>query len=377
MSIRCWLPLFVGIPLLLAGCGEQDDISQYTVPKPHVLLEANHVDREDGGSSPASTAAVPSRTLAALVPKGEQTWFFKMTGPDEAVRARTDEFLTLVRSIKFKADKPAWTLPAGWTEEPGSQFRLATLVAGSGADRLETTIIPLPSAEGDEGEYILANINRWRNQLGQPDITADDLEAQTTRIELTGGETAVVTTITGTASGAAPMAPFAGGGVAPFASSPPPTAPPPEASPLTFDVPEGWTPGRVGGLRKAAYTISGDGQKAELTVIDMTADAAELEPNINRWRQQIGLEAASKEDILAAIEDIDVAGGTGKLVELVGPKDAPQPQTILGVILVRDDKSWFFKLQGDSELARQETENFRKFVRSVKFGPADGAGNGK
>lgn len=56
-----------------------------------------------------------------------------------------------------------WSLPKGWTELPGGGMRYATFqtpVAG----KLEATVVVLPGPAGGE----LANVNRWRGQIGLP-----------------------------------------------------------------------------------------------------------------------------------------------------------------------------------------------------------------
>ena len=58
-----------------------------------------------------------------------------------------------------------WTLPKGWTEAAGGQMRYATLkppVAG----KIDGSVVVLPGPAGGE----LANVNRWRNQIGLPPI---------------------------------------------------------------------------------------------------------------------------------------------------------------------------------------------------------------
>jgi hypothetical protein len=58
-----------------------------------------------------------------------------------------------------------WTLPTGWTESAGGQMRYATLkppVAG----RIDASVVVLPGPAGGE----LANVNRWRNQIGLPPL---------------------------------------------------------------------------------------------------------------------------------------------------------------------------------------------------------------
>jgi hypothetical protein len=65
-----------------------------------------------------------------------------------------------------------WTLPKGWTESAGGQMRYATLkppVQG----KIDASVVVLPGPAGGE----LANVNRWRNQIGLPPIDEAGLAA--------------------------------------------------------------------------------------------------------------------------------------------------------------------------------------------------------
>ena len=57
----------------------------------------------------------------------------------------------------------SWTLPQGWTETAGPGMRYAT-IKPSLPGNLEISVIALPGAAGGE----VANVNRWRGQLGLP-----------------------------------------------------------------------------------------------------------------------------------------------------------------------------------------------------------------
>lgn len=54
-----------------------------------------------------------------------------------------------------------WTLPTGWTQTLTEGMRYATLKAPV-AGRLEVSVVVLPGPAGGE----LANVNRWRGQVG-------------------------------------------------------------------------------------------------------------------------------------------------------------------------------------------------------------------
>lgn len=65
----------------------------------------------------------------------------------------------------------SWTAPAGWKEEPGNGIRLATFVPPQDSGRSEATVVALPGEAGGE----LANVNRWRGQIGLTPIDAGRL----------------------------------------------------------------------------------------------------------------------------------------------------------------------------------------------------------
>jgi len=344
----------------LAGCQPEEQIAQYTIPK----AESIQLPAATPGKGPGSesTAGRPERMLAAILPGGEQSWFFKLTGPVDPVAERWDEFREFVKSVHFGADgNPDWTLPAGWTKQPGNQMRFATLVIAADPP-LEISVSALATSE----DTVLANINRWRGQLSLPPVTADNLGDESEMIATKSGALATVINLVGTSKGGGMMSgPFARGGMP---SSPPlqPSAAPPS---VTYDTPEGWTPGKVGGMRKAALEVMEGDYRAEITVIDLPRDpqASERLANVNRWRGQVALSPVTADELKSAMRPLPVGSLTGDYVELIGTEGGDAAQSILGVIVDRDDKTWFVKLQGPTPVALSQRANFEQFVKSLKF----------
>src|SRR5262245_22686129 len=63
------------------------------------------------------------RMLGAIIPRAEQAWFFKMSGPAAAVETQAVAFRKLIESVRFGPEsnaQPSWTLPEGWTSRPGN-----------------------------------------------------------------------------------------------------------------------------------------------------------------------------------------------------------------------------------------------------------------
>jgi hypothetical protein len=113
--------------VLAAGCG-RDEVAQYRVPK------------DAGAPAPAagSMGGMGAAPAGAVPPP-----------PDVS----TTGALT-------------WKLPKGWTEDRASGgMRYATLKP-SAKGKIEVSVTVFPGPAGGE----LANVNRWRNQIGLPPI---------------------------------------------------------------------------------------------------------------------------------------------------------------------------------------------------------------
>jgi hypothetical protein len=141
----------------MTGCQEESQITTRTVPKPP-----------------------KDRMLAAIVPVGRTGWFFKLSGSSEAVAAQESNFRKLLKSLEIDQGEPVWEAPDGWTEEPGEGMRKATFKVKGDGPTLECSVIGLPSREDNPAsiDYALANINRWRGQLGMESLSKSDLEME-------------------------------------------------------------------------------------------------------------------------------------------------------------------------------------------------------
>jgi len=126
--------LLVAAALALAGC-QEEGVRHYQAPHVEAL------------SSPEVRGERPKvRLLAAILPHGEHTWFFKLSGPADAVGEQAEAFDGFVRSVRFGEDQERpvrWTVPAGWRAGRRSELRYATFRAGPKEKGLEVTVVPL------------------------------------------------------------------------------------------------------------------------------------------------------------------------------------------------------------------------------------------
>jgi len=191
---------------------------------------------DQAGENPGS--GDKTRILAAIARRDGTTWFFKMTGDDALVGAQKPAFVEFLKSVTLPSgmgmaglppshppigggaelppshppiggaameaqggagtssgqDKPAWQVPSGWQETSGGQFLVAKfLVKGTGDAQAAVNV----SMSGGDGGGLLANVNRWRGQLGLAPIAQDDLSKEVQPLDVPGSS-ATLTQMTGT-----------------------------------------------------------------------------------------------------------------------------------------------------------------------------------
>src|SRR5262249_15416296 len=148
-SLRTLFPAVV--LALLVGC-QADEIQQYQVPRG----EENRTDKMQ-------------RLLVAVFPRGETTWFLRLLGSTAVIDAHKEEFERFIQTVRFfdKGPEPIdWALPEGWKREAGNDLRYATLHFGPKDNPLEVWVSKIDNKAEFNGEWRLANVNRWRGQIG-------------------------------------------------------------------------------------------------------------------------------------------------------------------------------------------------------------------
>jgi len=79
-----------------------------------------------------------------------------------------------------------WTLPKGWEQAMSGGIRYATLKP-PGAGKVDVSVVVLPGPAGGE----LANVNRWRGQIGLPPLDEKGLSAARKAVKSKAGAVAL------------------------------------------------------------------------------------------------------------------------------------------------------------------------------------------
>ncbi len=143
---------------------------------------------------------------------------------------------------------------------------------------------------------------------------------------------------------------------------------------LQYTLPAGWEKKDLTQMRVASFSAKQDGKQADVSVIPLAGMASNDPANVNRWRGQVGLAAASEAELAKLAEKVTVGEAPAELYDLAGTAPGSgDAERIIGVIFHRDDTAWYFKMTGDAALVEAQKPTFIAFLKSVAFGAPTGA----
>jgi hypothetical protein len=359
--------LLVSSVVLMGGCDSPEPVTVYTVPT----------------SVPPQLRQGKERMLAAMIPRGDEAWFFKVTGPLDAMGGIESAYRKFVESVEFGDEGPDVSeLPEGWRLGPEKPMRVASIDVETPSKQLDISISKLGRQE-DWDSFVVMNVNRWRGQLGLPPSTEKWAGGTEMDVEAADGDSVWVDLVGQPSSGGSmSAAPFAGmtppagnfdrstpQGTAPTAvqANSPSGAPAQRREPpFDFDRPEGWQDGDLRTMRLAAFNMGPDDAQAELTVIPASGDAR---ANVARWLGQIRRGAVDDDDVQQALADLielDVAGRPAERYVLSGGSDGVEAIDVT-IVPLGDGVSLFIKMQGPSATVIEQFDKITGFLESLEL----------
>ena len=328
------------LALTMAGCGYPEAIQTYKIDKEEVAT---------------SQQVSNKRMLAAILPQGDELWFFKMMDDDRRVIPEMETFVRLVQSVKFdELGEPSWTNPEGWETKPGGSLRFATVVKTDSP--LELTISKLAN-QANQDEFILMNVNRWRGQVSLPPIDLATMKKDAIEVETVSNPElkALVFNLAGTAPSRGGGPPMMGG-----MRQPPATT---RSDEVKFELPTGWQQSSNDSLSMFAFAVGEGADASKVTITKMAVIPNLVRLNMNRWRGQVGLPDLTPEQMDSELVQLKFAEGTASYLKMPG-----EERSVLGVIADRRGEAWFIKMIGPTEAVADQEAGFRSFVESIRIG---------
>lgn len=146
------------------------------------------------GLDPIEPAEIPQITTRVKFQGGE-AWVCNFAGlpaPGASMAAPFAPPMTDNPHEKVTPDAPTppaagaaafeFSTPKGWTAGRGSSMRKASLAVVEGNTEADISVFAFPADAND----LLSNVNRWRGQVGLNEITADELQKNAKKIEVSG-----------------------------------------------------------------------------------------------------------------------------------------------------------------------------------------------
>lgn len=291
-----------------------------------------------------------------------------------------------------------YQLPAGWQDAGGSQFSLVNFRIPTPKGDAMVNITPLAGMSGRDTVIV----NMWRQQVGQEPLEESAAAASLKPVEI-GGEQGKLFEVTGKRDGqdlqivtafvhrpdgswfyklqgtaeavASQKDTFINflktvkikPGTAATAEAKPAPAPAPapeaEVKPAAHIVaPEGWQEVPAGQMVVAKFVVNKEGGKADVSVSVFPSDTGGTLENVNRWRRQMGLEPVDENGLLECVTSLGsgIDGAPGPVLADLS-KDT---RRLLGAIVPREGKWWFYKMVGDASVVNAEHDTFVQFVKS-------------
>lgn len=290
-----------------------------------------------------------------------------------------------------------WKLPEGWEQLEPTQFRVGNfqIPAPDGGQAGDVSIIPLPGQAGTD----LANVNRWRGQVGLPPVNEQEMNALAKSVTI-AGEPAKLFEFAGKhPTEGEPVRMLAAilrrGGMAWFFKASGPdqliaeqrtnfirllasvrfggdgagaaaAAEAPEPAKGVWPAPEGWRFLPPGNMQQARYALPGpEGEAPEVSVAALGGDGGGLLANVNRWRRQLGLPPIEEGGLAESVSPL-ANGPTG--AQLVSLENPDTGQAMLVAVLPAQGQTWFVKMTGSPKAVREARKSFLDFIRAFPHG---------
>jgi hypothetical protein len=357
MSPKAPVLALAAASLLLASCG-QEKVSVYRVPR-----EKEPVMGAADAAAPAEPAPAPTMADTAVPTAG--------------------------------AAALAWDAPASWKAKPASAMRKASYEVPGANGPCDLSVTAFPGDVGGE----LANVNRWRGQIGLPQLGESELDSAVSRVQVNGlGVTLVELGPTGAGDGKsilgaivpvdgatwffklsgpgpsvkaargdflgfvqtvrpAAAAPEAAAPLAPMAATSVPTA---GGANLVWQAPADWGVAAASAMRKASYVVGA----GDLSVTAFPGDVGGELANVNRWRGQIGLPSLGAGQLEASVSRFESNGLSFAVVEMASADLSGK--AILGAMVPYGGSTWFFKLTGPPADVARSKPAFMDFLRTIR-----------
>ena len=130
-----------------------------------------------------------------------------------------------------------------------------------------------------------------------------------------------------------------------------------------WKTPKGWTEKAPSTMRLGSFSIPGKGKVGDASIVILKGKAGGMAANVNRWRQQAGLQPLSENEIKKQAHKEKGKLGTFHWFKIVNPQNLDN--AILVAMIPRVGQTIFVKLVGPKNIIEANSKKFVGLCRSI------------
>ncbi len=140
---------------------------------------------------------------------------------------------------------------------------------------------------------------------------------------------------------------------------------------IADEPPRDWQKQPPSPLRQLSYFVQDSGRaRCEVSLVMLGGGAGGVMENVNRWRAQIGLKPLDESALAGESRHLSTRLGETTVVDMSGTPEKGDPLQdgrIIAVILPFGERTFFFKLRGNHDLAGRRKQEFLKWIDTVRI----------
>jgi hypothetical protein len=379
-KFRLWVLISI---CFFAGtaCDRKQEPRIFMAPKvdTEFVVAPPQVNRNPMGTQPPMMAggSIPmaeKRILGAIFPLHGMGYFLKITDRIDRIEKVAGLFDSVVATFDVdpQTKRPVSSFPEGWTVGPGDDFADAKIaIPMEGEKPLMMTVTSLPAPPlSDWDSYLLAQVNRWRGQVGLSELSLDGLKESLTPIARKDSEV--------------PAYIFDKKGAVTSSGSPNPStsvtnnlkdspATPEKTRKLIYDLPSKWSELPARPFQMAAFRIPGENGESDGEIVVSEAIDSPVE-NCKMWAQQIlklddpAILEKSAAKMIEQAEAISAMQREAKLYS-IRSSDASDASclTIVTIPSEKPPQAVFVKMKSGLRMSEEQKSNLLSFVKTMRW----------
>ena len=141
---------------------------------------------------------------------------------------------------------------------------------------------------------------------------------------------------------------------------------PQKKSPVTYRAPADWTEAPSDRMNTAQFSCKTASGVVNINITALESMAGKELLLVNMWRGVLAQPELPEAEAMKSLIPVSVGSESGTMFEVTGKRENEEV-TIVTAFVHREEKSWFFKLQGPPAAVALQKATFVEFLKTVQL----------